>query len=112
MLPCGSTVTSVSSPEQLTQIIFAIAPQTPTAGLGEARRRCNDLAKENHLITGAFYSGSWCRLIVDGFVNGTQQLTASDSTYTAGEIGVATFFASGSLTTWYQRKRLLPPTQR
>jgi len=31
-----------------------------------------------------------------GFVNGTQQLTASDSEFTAGIIGGATFFASGS----------------
>ncbi|HEU4386952.1 MAG TPA: family 16 glycoside hydrolase, partial [Blastocatellia bacterium] len=30
------------------------------------------------------------------FVNGTQQLTATDSTFPAGAIGVGTFFASGS----------------
>src|SRR5499427_11097758 len=32
-----------------------------------------------------------------GFVNGTQQLTASDSEFTAGIIGGATFFASASV---------------
>jgi len=48
--------------------------------------------------TGTFYTlridvnGS----LLTGFVNGTQQLTASDSEFTAGIIGGATFFASAS----------------
>ncbi len=48
--------------------------------------------------TGTFYT---LRIDVNGssltgFVNGTQQLTASDSEFTAGIIGGATFFASAS----------------
>src|SRR5262249_426057 len=50
-----------------------------------------------------FSTGTFSTLRLDangssltGFVNGTQQLTASDSEFTAGIIGGATFFASAS----------------
>jgi len=50
------------------------------------------------VTAGTFYT---LRIVVQGssltaFVNGTQQLNTTDSTYTSGQIGVATFFASGS----------------
>ena len=57
------------------------------------------LASRAFTVTaGTFYT---LRIVVQGssltaFVNGTQQLTATDSQFTAGAIGVAAFFASGS----------------
>jgi hypothetical protein len=53
-------------------------------------------SKSFTVTTGTFFT---LRLDVQGsslsaFVNGTQQLTANDGTYTSGAIGVGTFFAS------------------
>jgi hypothetical protein len=55
-------------------------------------------SKSFTVTTGTFYT---LRIVAQGssltaFVNGTQQLTATDTQFSSGAIGVASFFASGS----------------